>query len=83
MGEFRFVDVVEAAMRLVRECCEFSKTRLGGVATLGVKSFFVTVDGPPEVSGGGGGNETVMVGLGGGVSAVNVDSTLASRRFFA
>ena len=84
VDEFRLVDVVERAELILRDCVAFSKRRLGGLATLGLKTFFVTVDGPPNFAGEAGGNRTIPV-LSGGTngSAVDVDSSLASRQVFA
>ena len=84
MDEFRLVDLVERAELILRDCVTISKTRLGGLATLGLKTFFVTVDGPPDFAGEAGGNRTIPV-LSGGTngSGVDVDSSLASRQVFA
>ena len=86
VDEFRLVDVIERAQLILRKCVKYSKTSLGGVATLGLKTFFVAVDGPPDFNeGGSGGNGTIVrwVTDRTNSSAVDVDSTLASKVFFA
>lgn len=84
VDEFRLVDVVERAELILRDCVAFSKKRLGGVATLGLKTFFVTVDGPPDFAGEAGGNRTIPVlSASTNGSGVDVDSSLASRQVSA
>ncbi|CAD6586282.1 MAG: hypothetical protein ASARMPREDX12_002321 [Alectoria sarmentosa] len=51
VDEFRLVEVIVAAQRILDECVPISKTSLGGLALVGnMKGLFVAVNGPaPEV----------------------------------
>ena len=56
VGEFRLVDVILRAQEVIARCPPYSKASLGGLAVLGVETFFVAVDGPPPR---GGQNQTM------------------------
>lgn len=60
MDEFRLVDVIVAAQKILAECPRKSKTSLGGLTLVGnMKGFFVAVNGPEPVGlDGMGGNVT-------------------------
>lgn len=55
MDEFRLVDVIVAARRILDECVPISKSSLGGLALVGNrKGLFVALNGPaPEGVGSG------------------------------
>lgn len=55
VDEFRLVEVIVVARRILDECVPVSKTSLGGLALVGnMKGLFVAVNGPrPEGMGGG------------------------------
>lgn len=47
MDEFRLVEVIVMAQRILDECVPISKTSLGGLALVGnMKGLFVAVNGP-------------------------------------
>ena len=59
VGEFRLVDVIIRAQDIIAKCPPNSKAHLGGVAVLGVQTFFVGVDGPVYTKGA---NQTMQLG---------------------
>ena len=46
VGQFRLVDAIRRAQEIMAKCPPNSKASLGGIAVLGIKTFFVAVDGP-------------------------------------
>ena len=53
VDEFRLVDVIVAAQRILDMCVPISKMRLGGLALVGnMKGMFVAVNGPSPGNGG-------------------------------
>lgn len=47
MDEFRLVEVIVAAQRILEECVPISKAGLGGLMLVGnMKGFFVALNGP-------------------------------------
>ena len=59
VGEFRLVDVIIRAQEIIAKCPPNSKANLGGIAVLGVQTFFVGVDGPVYPVGA---NQTMQLG---------------------
>ncbi|KAK0514072.1 hypothetical protein JMJ35_003794 [Cladonia borealis] len=46
VGQFRLVDAIIRAQEILAKCPPNSKASLGGIAVLGIQTFFVAVDGP-------------------------------------
>ena len=46
VGQFRLVDAIIRAQEIMAKCPPNSKASLGGIGVLGIKTFFVAVDGP-------------------------------------
>lgn len=63
IGEFRLVDVILRAQDIIAKCPPNSKAHLGGIAVMGIQTFFVTVDGPhlDEPQNLGGANQTMQL----------------------
>lgn len=56
VGEFRLADAILRAQEVIAKCPPYSKASLGGLAVLGIQTFFVAVDGPAPL---GGPNQTI------------------------
>ena len=59
VAKFRLVDAIMRAQEVIAKCPPNSKASLGGIAVLGIETFFVAIDGPPRLVGP---NQTMQLG---------------------